>query len=414
MRAIKIAGISKDCLPALANSPTGQRNRALSALAQGLSEKAREILSANREDLTEASRNGLSPALLDRLSLDPGRLSSLARGILEVASLPDPLGRTEPFRTMPDGFLVGKLRVPIGVIAFVCEARPGAVAEAASLALKSGNALIAKPGKEAARTSQAIGLTLEAALAEAGLPPGAVQVVPDLSREELKDLLSLEDMVDLAIPRGGEGLIRFVAEHSRVPVLKHYKGVCHLYVDQGADLAMAADLAINAKASRPGTCNALECLLVARSEAESFFPILEPRLKEAGIKIKGGPGVKGFLPSSQEAGEEDFGKEFLELTLAVKIVAGLDEALEHIAVYGSRHTEAIATRDQARSLRFLKEADASCVLVNASTRLNDGGCLGLGCEIGISTSKVHAYGPMGLKELTSSKFLVIGQGHLRQ
>jgi glutamate-5-semialdehyde dehydrogenase len=382
-------------------------------MAQGLENSARELLAANDDDIALARKNSLPEALIDRAALNETRVSQLAAGLRETAALPDPLGEVENFRTLPSGLLAGKLRIPLGLIAFICEARPGAAAEAAAMSLKSGNAIIIKPGKEVLRSARVLASIIKEALKSAGLPAGAVTILPDLDREEIKELLSFSDYIDLVIPRGGEGLIRFVDENSRIPVLKHFKGVCHLYVDEGADLSMAAEVAFNAKASRPGTCNALECLLVHRLEAPLFLPEIMARFKAAGIETAACPRSLALIPGAVPAREDDFGREFLGPKIAVKIVDDIEDALRHIRLYGSRHTEAIVTRDQKRARHFLKNADAGCVLVNASTRLNDGGCLGLGAEIGISTSKLHAYGPMGLKELTTAKFVVIGDGHLR-
>ncbi|MDR2422921.1 MAG: glutamate-5-semialdehyde dehydrogenase [Deltaproteobacteria bacterium] len=400
-------------LPALGASSGQIRNQVLLGLAELLERSQKEILEANQADVKEAKKNKLAEALIDRLALSEARMTQLVAGLRETAALPDPLGAIEDFKTLPSGLMVGRLRIPLGLIAFICEARPGAVAEAAAMALKSGNAIIVKPGKEVLKTAQVLSPLFAEALESAGLPGQAATVLPDLSHEGLKELLSLSDRLDLVIPRGGENLIRFVDEHSKVPVLKHFKGVCHLYVDEGADHQMALDLTVNAKVNRPGTCNALECLLVHRQEAPKFLPLVGAALVAQGVKIASSAESMPYLPGATKAKPDDFGREFLGPKLAVKTVDNLDEALAHIRQYGSRHTEAIVTKDQKRALTFLKNVDAGCVLVNASTRLNDGGCLGLGAEIGISTTKLHAYGPMGLKELTTTKFVVSGDGHLR-
>jgi glutamate-5-semialdehyde dehydrogenase len=408
---------AKGALPALAASPGAVRDALLSALAGLLEERSGGILEANREDMAKARAAGLPGPMLDRLELTPPRVRGLAQGIREVASLPDPLGGVEDFKELPSGLRVGRMRVPLGLIAFICEARPGAVAEAAAMALKSGNALLVKPGKESYGSSAAIGALIGEALSGAGLPLGAVAVLSGLPREGILEIVGMDDLVDLVIPRGGEGLVRFVAENSRVPVLKHFKGVCHLYVDKGADPKMAASLAIDGKTNRPGTCNALECLLVHQDEAEGFFKELVPGLVGHKVAVRACPRSKPHLSGLGallgDASEGDWGREFLGLTLAVRTVPGMGEALAHIARHGSNHTEAIATNDLSRAREFLRKADAGCVLVNASTRLNDGGCLGLGAEMGISTSKLQAYGPMGLLELTSRKFVVLGTGQLR-
>ncbi|MDR1606997.1 MAG: glutamate-5-semialdehyde dehydrogenase [Deltaproteobacteria bacterium] len=401
-------------LSTLAASSGLIRNQALLSLCDLLERSTEKILAANQEDLKEAKKNKLPPALIDRLSLNETRLTQLVSGLKETAALPDPLGAIEDHRTLPSGLLVGKLRIPLGLIAFICEARPGAVAEAASMALKSGNAIIIKPGKEVAKTAKALAPLFAEALAATGLPSQAVTILPDLDHEGLKELLTLNQYIDLVIPRGGENLIRFVDENSRIPVLRHFKGVCHLYVDEGADLKMALDVAVNAKANRPGTCNALECLLIHEKEAQRFLPQVGSALVAQGIQILASADILPYLPEATLAKPDDFGHEFLGPKIAIKTVPDLEGALEHIRRYGSRHTEAIVTKDHKRAQIFLKRADAGCVLVNASTRLNDGGCLGLGAEIGISTTKLHAYGPMGLKELTTTKFVVQGDGHLRQ
>jgi glutamate-5-semialdehyde dehydrogenase len=407
------AALIREVLPELENSSGRLRNKVLEALADGLAKKSKELLAANEKDVQKAQKNQLSAALIDRLALNESRISQLVAGIRETALLPDPLGSIEEFKTLPGGLLVGKLRIPLGLIAFICEARPGAVAEAAAMALKSGNAIIIKPGKEVHQTAKELGPILAEALESADLPSEAVSILPDLDHDGVKELLSLNQYIDLVIPRGGEGLIRFVDENSRIPVLKHFKGVCHLYIDEGADLNMALEIAVNAKANRPGTCNALECLLVHQSVAKKFLPQVGATLKAQGIEIVACPESLPHLPQATKAKAGDFGREFLGPKIAIKTVASFEEALDHIRQYGSRHTEAIVTQDQKRAWRFLRSADAGCVLVNASTRLNDGGCLGLGAEIGISTTKLHAYGPMGLKELTTTKYVVIGDGHLR-
>jgi glutamate-5-semialdehyde dehydrogenase len=323
------------------------------------------------------------------------------------------LAESQDYTIPSPGLLVARKRIPLGLIGFICEARPGAVVEAAAIAIKSGNALLAKPGRESAQTSAVLEAVMKSALTDANLPPQAITVLPELSREEIKYAISQEDLLDLVIPRGGEGLIRFVSDHSKIPVLKHYKGVNHLYVDNYSDLNMAVNLAVNGKCNRPSTCNALECLLVHKDFAKAFLPVVCQALKENGVTIYACPKARAIVEGLSEAGEEHFGREFLALEIALKVVDDLDEAVAHIAKYGSKHTEAICSTDNDTYVDFLNRVDASCVLVNASTRLNDGGCLGLGAEIGISTSKIHAYGPMGLNELTTRKFVVVGKGHLR-
>jgi glutamate-5-semialdehyde dehydrogenase len=313
----------------------------------------------------------------------------------------------------PNGLLVGQVRIPLGVIGFIYESRPNVTVDAASLCLKSGNAVILKGGSEAIHSNMALGDLLREALTQVGLPDRAIQVIPTTDREAVKILLSLEETVDLIIPRGGEGLIRFVTEHSRIPVLKHYKGVCHVYVDDEADLDMASEICLNAKVQRPGVCNAMETLLVHERVAAAFLPAVAARLQEAGVEIRGCPKTLGLVPGAKEAQASDWPAEFLDLILAVKVVSGMDEALDHIEKHGSNHTEAIVTKDYHRAQRFVSEVDSSVVLVNASTRFNDGNQLGLGTEIGISTCKLHAFGPMGLEELTTRKFIVYGNGQVR-
>jgi glutamate-5-semialdehyde dehydrogenase len=335
------------------------------------------------------------------------------QGVEACRCLDDPLGRVEDLSTRPDGLVVGRLRVPLGLIGFICEARPGAVVEAAALAVKSGNGLMAKPGRESSRTSGVLGDILAAALAMAGLPRSAVRVLPDLDAEQLRFMISQDGILDLVIPRGGADLISFVDENSRVPVLRHFQGVNHLYVDERADVGMAVSLAVNGKCDRPSTCNALECLLVHRARLDDFLPQVCDALARRDVTIYACPEARARVSGLEEALEHHYGHEFMGLALALRVVPDMDVAMAHIRLHGSRHTESICTSDLATARRFLSLVDAGCVLANASTRLNDGGCLGLGAEIGISTSKVHAYGPMGLRELTTTKFVVLGHGHLR-
>ncbi|MDR1297784.1 MAG: glutamate-5-semialdehyde dehydrogenase [Deltaproteobacteria bacterium] len=404
----------------LADSPLSKRNLFLTNLAAAVEGRGAEILAENARDLAEAAGRKVGDAVLDRLGLDQKRLGQLAESLRETAGLPDPLGSVERLSTLPSGLTVGRRRVPLGVIGFICEARPGAAAEAAALAVKSGNALLAKPGRDSRRTSTLLGGIIGESLAGAGLPRRAVMVLPELNEEQLVYLLSRNDRVDLVIPRGGEGLVRFVDEHSRVPVLRHYKGVNHLYVDRSADPDMALDLLVDGKCDRPSTCNALECLLVDEAVAGTFLPLAADELAPRGVSVLGCPKTVAILSarggpglSLEPAGPGDYGREFLSLALAVKVVSGHEEALDHIRAHGSKHTECVVTGDLALARKFLRRVEAGCVMVNASPRLNDGGCLGLGCEIGISTSKLHAFGPMGLTELTTTKFVVEGDGHLR-
>lgn len=414
MAAIKImAEKAATAARSLALAETATKNSLLEALAHGLRQNTAAVLKANRDDVAMAETGGMTKHMVDRLSLNEARMEELARAVNQVAALPDPVGEISDEKTLPSGLLVRRLRIPLGLIAFICEARPGALVEAGALTIKTGNGLIVKCGKEMARTAAALEDVFRAAFKSLQLDPAAVTVLPTLGREDLKELLKLSETIDLVIPRGGEGLIHFVSENSRIPVLKHFKGVCHLYVDQGADLDQALALLINGKTQRPSTCNSLETLLVHRDEAAAFLPRAGAELDDRGVTVKADPEAAKYLPQSQPAQKGDWGREFLDLTLAVKLVPNFEAALKHIATYGSNHTEVIATRDPDRANRFLKAVEAGCVMVNASSRLNDGGCLGLGAEIGISTTRLHAYGPMGLRELTTTRFIVTGQGHLR-
>jgi glutamate-5-semialdehyde dehydrogenase len=409
----KMAGDARAASRALRNAPSDVKNRALTVMAGRIVERGGEIIEANRKDLETARDAGLGGAMLDRLKLSEETINSIAGGIREVAALPDPVGTVTGMWKRPNGLTVGKVRIPLGVIGFIYESRPNVTADAAALCLKSGNAVILKGGSEALQSNLKIEAVLTEALTEAGLPAGAIQLVPVTDREAVKVLLTLENDIDLVIPRGGEGLIRFVASTSRIPVLKHYKGVCHVYVDESADPAMASEICFNAKVQRPGVCNAMETMLVHEKAAAAFLPPMLERFKAAGVEIRGCPRTCDMAPDVRAATESDWEEEFLSLTLAVKVVAGMDDALDHIERYGSNHTEAIVTSDYSRARRFVEEVDASVVLVNASTRFNDGNQLGLGAEIGISTTKLHAYGPMGLEELTTTKFTVFGDGQVR-
>jgi glutamate-5-semialdehyde dehydrogenase len=342
------------------------------------------------------------------------RLRDTVEGVQSIARLPDPVGSRGAMQRLQNGLLVGRERLPLGVIAIIYESRPNVTVDAAALCLKAGNAVLLRGGKEAKETNRVLGNIVRQALETTGLPADAVQIVPPGDRETMRHMLGLSGLIDLVIPRGGEGLIRFVDEHARVPVLKHYKGVCHLYLDDGCDRKQAEALTLNGKVQRPGVCNALECLLVHQQAAEVLLPALGRRLEEHGVELRACPRALRLLPGAQPASAEDWGREFLAKILAVRVVDSLAEALDHVAAYGSQHTEAICTSNYAHAERWLKEVDASCVLVNASTRFNDGGQLGLGAEMGISTSKLHAYGPMGLESLTAEKWVVLGNGQIRE
>jgi len=377
-----------------------RRQLVLDAAGQ-IEKRAADILAANEVDLAKAK--GENPAFLDRLRLDRKRLRAIAQALVEVAALPDPVGEVVESQTRPNGLRVDRVRAPLGVVLMIYESRPNVTAEAAALCLRSGNAALMRGGSEALQTNSVIADCF---------PQDSVQLVPP-DRTLLDELLQLDQHIDLCIPRGGPSLIRFIADRARVPVIKHYQGVCHLYVAPDADLDMAVRIAVNAKAQRPGVCNALECLLVDAGVAPSALSRLAPALREAGVELRCDERALPLVPGGVAAMADDFGREFLDLKLAVAVVDGLDGALRHIARYGSRHTEAIVTKDPQIANRFMNEVDASCVLWNASTRFNDGGELGLGAEIGISTSKLHAYGPMGLRELTCTRYVVRGDGQVR-
>jgi glutamate-5-semialdehyde dehydrogenase len=413
----KLAEAARAASRALGHAPTRAKDAALLAAADAIARNARRILAENRRDLEAARKAGQSAAFQDRLALDEKRLEGIARSLREVAALPDPVGEVTATWSRPNGLVVKKVRIPLGVVLMVYEARPNVTIEAAALCVKSGNAAILRPGSDALRSSLALAEAFSDGLAKAGLPAASAQVVPTPDREATFELLLLDDLVDLAIPRGGPSLIRAVAERSRVPVVKHYQGVCHLFLDQSAPVQQAVDLAMNGKVQRPGVCNALECLLVHRGAAGKLLPAVGSALADAGVELRCDPtsltilkraGVKAI-----PARPDDYGKEFLDKILAVRVVHDLDSALDHIARFGSMHTEAIVTKDLAHARRFEREVVASAVMVNASTRFNDGGELGLGAEIGISTTKLHAFGPMGLAELTTQKFVVEGDGHVR-
>jgi len=390
-----------------------QKDSTLELLAGKLIDMQADIIKENEKDLTQARKAGLSAAMIDRLAMDYKVIRGMADGLREVAALPDPVGEVSGMWKRPNGLLVGRVRIPLGVIGFIYESRPNVTVDAAALCLKAGNTVILKGGSEAIHSNLILSDLLEQALVETGLPPKAIQVIPTTDREAVKILIGLDGYIDTIIPRGGEGLIRFVTGHSRVPVLKHYKGVCHVYVDEYADLQMAREICFNAKVQRPGVCNAMETMLIHKGIASDFLPDMVKCFRDANVEIRGCPRTLELSPGIKPAVETDWPAEFLDLILAVKIVSNMDEALDHIEQYGSNHTEAIVTNDYNRSQRFLAEVDASVVLINASTRFNDGNQLGLGAEIGINTSKLHAFGPMGLEELTTTKFIVYGQGQVR-
>jgi glutamate-5-semialdehyde dehydrogenase len=390
-----------------------QKDAALELMAERLVKRQKNIIEENKKDLSRAREAGMSSAMIDRLTLDENVIKGMADGLREVAALADPVGEITGMWKRPNGLQAGRVRIPLGVIGFIYESRPNVTVDAAALCLKSGNAVILKGGSEAINSNLILADLLAGALKATGLPPNAIQVIPVTDREAVNILIGLEDYLDIIIPRGGEGLIRFVTSHSRIPVLKHYKGVCHIYVDKFADLEMAKEVCFNAKVQRPGVCNAMETMLVHEDIARDFLPSMWKLFREAGVEIRGCPKTLELIPEAKPAVEEDWPAEFLDLILAVKVVPNMQEALDHIEKYSSNHTEAIITKDYNCSRRFLAEVDSSVVFVNASTRFNDGNQLGLGAEIGINTSKLHAFGPMGLEELTTTKFIVYGQGQIR-
>ncbi len=398
----------------LATATGQQRDKALLVLA-GLIEGARQQISAaNALDLDAARANGLDAARIDRLRITDAGIESMVQACRHVAGLSDPVGEIDGMIKRPNGLLVGRMRIPLGVIAIIYESRPNVTVDAAILCLKAGNSVILRGGSEAYHSNQALGGLLRQAMAESGLPAGCVQMVPTTDRAAVRYLLGLDEYIDVVIPRGGEGLIRAVVKDATMPVLKHYKGVCHIYVHDDADQEQALRIIENAKVQRPGACNALECLLVNERIAGQFLPKLAAHLAPFNVTFRACQNSLPLLgPAASPARPDDYGHEFLSLTMAVKVVKSQEEAEDHIAAHGSGHSEAILTQNHARAMRFLRNVDASCVLINASTRFNDGGELGLGAEIGISTSKIHAYGPMGVKELTSLKFIVLGEGQVR-
>ncbi|HUT72690.1 MAG TPA: glutamate-5-semialdehyde dehydrogenase [Desulfatiglandales bacterium] len=397
----------------LRSARSSEKDAALRFMAEGIVARKEEIGKINAEDVSLARQKGLSSAMIDRLTLDEKTIASMVAGLQEVITLPDPVGEVTGMWKRPNGLQVGRVRIPLGVIGFIYESRPNVTVDAAALCLKSGNAVILKGGSEAINSNLILNEILGGAVEKAGLPEKSIQVIPSTEHEAVGILLGLDDYVDIIIPRGGEELIRFVAENSRIPVLKHYKGVCHVYVDEFADVEMARNICFNAKVQRPGVCNAMETMLVHQKVAPSFLPEMIREFMSAGVEIRGCEELLKLIPGLKLAEEDDWPAEFLDLVLAVKIVENMDEALDHIEKYGSNHTEAIVTENYERSQEFLQRVDASVVLVNASTRFNDGFELGLGAEIGINTAKLHAYGPMSLKELTITKFIVLGSGQVR-
>lgn len=389
------------------------KRRALEHMALALEVRREPIVEANEKDIQYALQKGLSDAKIDRLKLTDKVLGEMAEGLRQVALLPDPVGEVTRMWTRPNGLRVGRMRIPLGVIGIIYESRPNVTVDAAALCIKAGNAVILRGGSEAFHSNQCLAEILRGSLGENGLPEDAVQFVGTTDRDAVLDMLKLDEHIDVMIPRGGEDLIRFVAEHARMPVLKHYKGVCHVYVDENADTDMAMRICLNAKVQRPGVCNAMETLLVHERIAERFLPAMAAAFRAEGVELRGCERTRSLVPDCIPAREEDWYAEYLDLILAVRVVDNMDEAIRHITAYGSQHTEAIVTENFERAHRFLQEVQSSLVLVNASTRFNDGYQLGLGAEIGISTSRLHAFGPMGVEELTTTKFIALGNGQLR-
>ena len=409
--------IAQDALVAsrmMARLSSDVKNAALLRMADELTWRSDFIIAENNRDVNAAREKGLSAALIDRLTVGSQTIHLMAQGLREVAALPDPVGKVTSMWRRPNGLLVGRMRIPLGVIGMIYESRPNVTVDASALCLKSGNAVILRGGSEAIHSNLAIASVLQDVLAQSPLADKAIQVIPFTDRDAVSALLRLDDYIDLIIPRGGEELIRAVVAESRIPVIKHYKGVCHIFVDAQADTEMAINICANAKVQRPGVCNAMETLLVHEDIAPSFLPGLADVLGRARVTLKGCEKTREILNDIEAATQEDWFAEYLELTLAVKIVSSIDEAIAHIEKYGSLHTESIITRDYANAQRFLNEVNSSTVLVNASTRFSDGFELGLGAEIGISTTKLHAYGPMGLEELTTEKFIIYGDGQVRK
>lgn len=413
-KALQLGKRAKAAARQLAPLPSTEKNRALLLMAERLKAQTEFLVQENKRDLESASQRGISGAVLDRIALNPARIESMANGLREIAALPDPVREITKMWRRPNGLQVGRMRIPLGVIGIIYEARPNVTADAAALCLKSGNAVILRGGSEAHHSNQAIGAVLRECCAETRVPQDAIQVAQLKDHALVNELLQLEEYIDLIIPRGGEELIRAVVANSKIPVIKHYKGVCHVYVEADASLEMAERICLNAKVQRPSVCNAMETLLVHETIAPQFLPVVIAKLQAAGVEVRGCEKTRSLATGVQPATEADWSEEYLDLILAVRVVKNMDEAIEHIERYGSEHTETIVTSNYQKSREFIERVNSSAVMVNASTRFNDGGELGLGAEIGISTSKIHAFGPMGLEELTTTKFIVFGDGQVRE
>ncbi|MBF0608858.1 MAG: glutamate-5-semialdehyde dehydrogenase [Candidatus Magnetobacterium sp. LHC-1] len=404
---------ARDGARELAKASGHVKKRVLVGMADAVRNNRAAIIAENARDVAAAREKGLSEAMIDRLTLNDKRIEEMAAGLTEVSELKDPVGEITNLQRRPNDMMVGRMRVPIGVVCIIYESRPNVTADAAGLCLMAGNAVILKGGSEAIHSNMAIVSLLRQTLTAEGLHAGAVTFIDNTQRAAVMELIKLEGLIDLIIPRGGEGLIRSVTENARIPVLKHYKGVCHVFVDAHANLRMAQDICFNAKVQRPGTCNAMETMLVDSAIAAEFLPAMVERFRQASVELLGCPQTTRLLPQISPLTEQDYYNEYLSLKLNIRIVDTLDEAIRHIATYSSNHTDTIVTDNYQRAMRFLREVDSAAVLINASTRLNDGGQFGLGAEIGISTDKIHARGPMGIEELTCNKFVVFGNGQLR-
>ncbi len=410
----KIAKAAREASRVLATLSSENKNRALLRMSDELIQEKETLILENRKDLEYAGAKGLSDAFLDRLTLSESRIHEMASGLKDIAKLPDPVGVVTKMWRRPNNLSVGKVRIPLGVVGIIYESRPNVTADAAGLCLKAGNAVILRGGSESIHSNQAIARIIKKAGSEFDIPQGAIQMIPTTRREAINEMLKMDEYIDLIIPRGGESLIRFVVANSRIPVIKHYKGVCHIYVDAGADMAMAEKICLNAKVQRPGVCNAVETLLVHQDIAQQFLPSAIKKLQAARVEVRGCKTTCHIVSEIAFADEDDWYTEYLDLILSIRVVGGVEEAMDHISQYGSQHTEAIITSSYDNSRKFLNGVNSSVVIVNASTRFSDGHQLGLGAEIGISTTKLHAFGPMGVEDLTTTKFIIYGEGQIRQ
>lgn len=404
---------AKEASRRLALASTREKNQALRGMAEALRQEEGSLIRANRQDLEAAQGTGKTPAFLDRLTLNPKRIHAMAKALEEICELPDPVAEVRGMEVRPNGLRIGRMRVPLGVVGVIYESRPSVTADAAGLCLKSGNAVILRGGKEALSSNTAIAQILAREATRVGLPEGCISWIENPDRSAILELARLPHLIDLLIPRGGPELIRLVSENSTIPVIRHEKGICHIFVDEDANLDMAEEIAFNAKVERPGVCNAMETLLLHEKIAPTFLPAMARRLEEAGVELRGCVRSRSLYPSLKEASDPDWDAEYLDLILSIRVVEGMEEAMDHIARHGSGLAEAIVTENCTHALKFLQGVDSSCVFVNASTRFADGGEFGMGAEIGISTQKLHARGPMGLRELTCTKFIILGQGQIR-